>query len=66
MYVCITVPTLEERFRIGELIHNQLIKNKDYVHDRIILNVDQGKTDKGYQIHLYVLNNSETDPVISF
>lgn len=30
----------EEKIKVGELINNQLVSNKDYIDNSIILNID--------------------------
>ena len=61
--VCIRVPNSEEKLRIGNKIHNQLVGNQDYIGDRIILSMSQD-TEPNDTVVLTVFNDSETDPEI--
>ena len=52
MYIQIETDTEEEKFRIGDKIHNQLAGNQDYVDCRIVLNIDEP-----YMIRLWIDND---------
>ncbi len=44
LYIKIEVSTEEEKFKIGNKIHEQLVGNKDYVDSNIVLNIDEPLT----------------------
>ena len=56
----------EEEYRIANKIHEQLVGNQDYIDSRIVLNMadDRLDDDTKNEVHLYIFNNSETDPEI--
>lgn len=64
--IIIKTNTQEEEYRIAEKIHNQLVGNEDYVECRIILNMsaDRIDDDTENEVHVYIFNDSETDPEI--
>lgn len=39
-YIRIEAQTEEEKFDIGNKIHDQLVGNKDYIDSNIVLNID--------------------------
>lgn len=44
LYIQIETSTEEEKLRIGNKIHNQLVGNKDYIDCNIVLNIDEPYT----------------------
>lgn len=56
----------EEEYRIANKIHEQLAGNQDYIDSRIVLNManDRLDDDTKNEVHLYIFNDSETDPEI--
>lgn len=69
--IIIKTASHEEEYRIAEKIHNQLAGNEDYVECRIVLNMsaDRKITDKDddteNEVHVYIFNDSKTDPEIT-
>lgn len=70
LYVIRTANDFDER-KIRDIIHDQLVGNMDYVNSRIILNdydtrlvVDKSETNLKNEVHLYVFDDSLTDPDI--
>ena len=59
MHIIIITNDNEEKRRIANLIHNQLVGNKDYIDCNIILN-DYYEN----EINLYVFNECENIPNI--
>ena len=54
-----------EEYAMAEKIHNQLIGNNDYIDSRIVLNMSGDRKDgTENEVHLYIFENSQTDPVI--
>jgi len=58
-YIRIEASTEEEKARVGEKIHEQLVGNKDYVDSRIVLNIAQPLT-----VQLWILDGCENIPEI--
>ena len=56
----------EEEYKIANKIHEQLAGNQDYIDSRIVLNManDRLDDDTKNEVHLYIFNDSETDPEI--
>ena len=59
MHIIIITNDNKEKMRIANLIHNQLVGNKDYINCNIILN-DYYEN----EINLYVFNECENIPNI--
>ena len=57
----ITIRTIDEKeqMRIGNSIHHQLVGNKDYVDNNIILNIDVDN-----EVNLYIYKECENVPDI--
>lgn len=54
-----------EEYAMAEKIHNQLIGNNDYIDSRIVLNMSGDRKDgTENEVHLYIFEDSQTDPVI--
>ena len=64
--IIIKTASEEEEGRIAEKIHDQLVGNKDYINCRIILNMsgDRLDDDTKNEVHVYIFNDSESDPEI--
>lgn len=60
MHVIIETTDEEEKMRIGNSIHEQLVGNKDYRKSNIILNIDDENT-----VNLYVFKECENVPEIT-
>lgn len=59
-HIAIETSTNDEKMEIGQSIHNQLVGNQDYIHDRIILNID------GYErVELLIFEDCENVPKIT-
>lgn len=54
-----------DAYKMGNAIHEQLAGNKDYVENRIILNIDYRTEDGLYMVAYAVMADSESDPVIN-
>lgn len=59
MHITIRVVDEKEQLRIGNSIHCQLVGNKDYIDNNIILNID---TD--HEVNLYIYNECKNVPNI--
>ena len=59
MHIIIITNDNKEKMRISNLIHNQLVGNKDYINCNIILN-DYYE----YEINLYIFNECKNVPNI--
>lgn len=59
LYIRIKASTEEEKFRIGDKIHEQLVGNKDYIDSNIVLNIEQPLT-----VRLWVHDECENIPEI--
>ena len=57
----ITIRTIDEKeqMRIGNSIHHQLVGNKDYVDNNIVLNIDVDN-----EVNLYIYKECENVPDI--
>lgn len=55
----ITIRTIDEKeqMRIGNSIHHQLVGNKDYVDNNIVLNIDVDN-----EVNLYIYKECENVP----
>ena len=49
----------EEKKKVGELIHNQLAGNKDYIDSNILLNIDED-----CKVVLIIFNECKNEPTI--
>ena len=49
----------EEKMRVGESIHNQLVGNPDYINSNILLNVDED-----CKVILVIFNECQNEPEI--
>ena len=49
----------EEKMRVGESIHNQLVGNEDYINNNIILNIDED-----CKVILVIFNECINEPEI--
>lgn len=55
----------EEEMRIAEKIHYQLVGNQDYIDCGIVLNISDDRNDgTKNEVHLYIFDDSKTDPEI--
>ena len=59
MHIIIITNDDKEKRRISNLIHNQLVGNKDYINCNIILNIDDEN-----EVNLYIYNECENVPDI--
>lgn len=65
--VTIATPDLYSEQELAKKIDAQLKNNEDYIHDRIILSVSGARFDgTKNEIHIYVMEDAETHPIISF
>lgn len=57
----ITIRTIDEKeqMRIGNSIHHQLVGNKDYIDNNIVLNIDVDN-----EVNLYIYKECENVPDI--
>jgi hypothetical protein len=57
----ITIRTIDdkEQMKIGNSIHHQLVGNKDYIDNNIILNIDDNN-----EVNLYIFKECESIPDI--
>ena len=57
----ITIRTIDEKeqMRIGNSIHHQLVGNKDYINNNIVLNIDVDN-----EVNLYIYKECENVPDI--
>ena len=56
----------EEELAVATNIHNQLMGNPDYRENRIILNMSDARNDgTENEVHVYIFNDSVTDPFIT-
>ena len=63
--IIVKVKDSETELAIGTKIHNQLKGNPDYVDSRICLNLSKDRNDgTENEVHLYVFDDSESDPEI--
>lgn len=63
--IIIRTATDEEEFRVMDKIHDQLVGNEDYIECRIILNDSSTRRDgTENEVHVYIYDDSETDPEI--
>lgn len=55
----ITIRTIDEKeqMRIGNSIHHQLVGNKDYIDNNIVLNIDVDN-----EVNLYIYKECENVP----
>ena len=60
MHIIVKTVNEEEKMRIGNSIHEQLVGNKDYIDSNIILNIDNKN-----EVNLYVFNECENIPNIT-
>ena len=60
MHIIVKTVNEEEKMRIGNSIHEQLVGNKDYIDSNIILNIDNEN-----EVNLYVFNECENIPNIT-
>lgn len=60
MHIVIKTENEEEKMRIGNSIHEQLVGNKDYRKSNIVLNIDEVN-----EINLYVFKECKYIPVIA-
>lgn len=58
-YIEIECSSNEEKVKIGELIHNQLKGNEDYINNNIILNIDEDS-----KVILVIFNECKEEPKI--
>lgn len=64
--IVVKTQSKEEELQIGEKIHNQLIGNQDYIDCRIVLNLSSDRDDgTENEVHLYIFNDSISDPEIT-
>ena len=49
----------EEKMKVGELIHNQLVGNEDYINNNIVLNIDED-----CKVILVMFNECKNEPKI--
>ena len=55
----------EEEYEVANKIHNQLVGNEDYRKTRIILSMSRSNPDiEKNEVHLYIFNDSKSDPEI--
>ena len=59
LYIKIEASTEEEKFKIGNKIHEQLVGNKDYIDSNIVLNIEQPLT-----VRLWIYDECEDIPEI--
>ena len=59
MHITIRTVDDKEQMRVGNSIHHQLVGNKDYIDNNIIINID---TDN--QVNLYIFKECENVPDI--
>lgn len=59
MHISIKTINNEEKMRIGNSIHDQLVGNSDYIDSNIILNIDDEN-----EVNLYVFKECENVPKI--
>lgn len=56
----------EEEYRVLRKIHDQLIGNQDYVDCKIVLNDSSARRDgTENEVHLYIFEDSKSDPEIT-
>lgn len=60
MHISIKTINNEEKMRIGNSIHDQLVGNSDYIDSNIILNIDDEN-----EVNLYVFKECENVPKIT-
>lgn len=64
--IIIKTASPEEEFRIAEKIHNQLVGNQDYIDCNIVLNISAyRRDDTKNEVHVYIFDESESDPIIT-
>lgn len=59
MHVTIRTVDDKEQMRVGNSIHHQLVGNKDYVDNNIILNIDMDN-----EVNVYIFKECENVPAI--
>lgn len=57
--ITIKTDSNKEKYRLGDLIHNQLVGHTDYINNNIILNIDKDKT-----VRLWIYNDCSQIPEI--
>ena len=64
--IIIKTQNSDEEYRIANKIHEKLAGNQDYIDSRIVLNMsaDRLDDDTENEVHLYIFNDSESDPEI--
>lgn len=63
--IIIKTRSKDEEYAVAEKIHNQLRGNNDYIDSRIVLNRSGDRKDgTENEVHLYIFEDSQTDPVI--
>ena len=63
--IIIKTKTEKDMLIVANAIHEQLIGNKDYKENKIILNMSSDRSDgTENEVHLYVHNDSETNQEI--
>lgn len=60
MHISIKTINNEEKMRIGNSIHDQLVGNSDYIDSNIILNIDDEN-----EVNLYIFKECENVPKIT-
>lgn len=64
--ITIKTSSQEEEFRIAEKIHEQLVGNQDYIDCNIVLNMSADRRDgTENEVHVYIFNDSGSDPTIT-
>ena len=59
MHITIRTTDKEEQIRVGNSIHFQLVGNKDYIDNNIVLNIDVEN-----EVNLYIYKECENVPNI--
>ena len=59
MHITIRTTDEKEQMRVGNSIHHQLVGNKDYIDNNIILNIDVDN-----EVNLYIFKECENIPDI--
>lgn len=59
MHITIRMVDDKEQMRVGNSIHHQLVGNKDYIDNNIILNIDMDN-----EVNLYIFKECENVPDI--
>ena len=60
MHIIIKTVNEEEKMRIGNSIHDQMVGNKDYIDNNIILNIDEVN-----EVNVYIFDECEIIPNIT-